>query len=88
MVDRRKPQQTPGIAELPLIENDDFTLPAALYHDAVYFCHQADIAEQNSELSKKERYARAAIYSAASFIEATINQTAFGHAQTHADNLG
>jgi len=88
MAIKRSPQKTPGPAEVSFPENDDFTLPGSLYYNAVYFCHRAKIAEEKKNLREKERYARAAIFCAASFTEATLNQAAFGHAQAHSDKLG
>lgn len=88
MAIKRSPQKTPGPAEVSFPENDDLSLPGSLYYDAVYFCHRAKIAEGKKNLRGKERYVRAAIFCAASFTEATLNQVAFGHAQAHSDKLG
>ena len=88
MTEKRKPQKTPGEAKVSFPENDDFTLPGSLYYDAIYFCNQAKVAEEKKDIRGKERYARAAIFCASSFLEATLNQAAFGHAHAHSDRLG
>jgi hypothetical protein len=74
----RPPQRTGGQP------NDDFTLPPALYWDAVYFVEQARL---NSGYTQ-DRFLRAALYAAFASFEATLNQAAFGHAAAHASVLG
>ncbi len=83
MPERRKPQQTPGPA---LSKLGDFTLPAAMYYDAIYFVEQARRSPE-SEPWQEKRHLRAALYSAFGFFEAQLNQVAFAHADTHVDAL-
>lgn len=99
MREKRKPQQTPGIAQLENQENNDFTLPASLYYDAVLFLENAKLSKQINEkvtdeharsrnIYAEDRNKRAAIQAAFSFFEATINYIAFGHAAAHNTKLG
>ena len=83
-----KPQRSPGQAKFSVLKNDDISLPASLYYDAVYFCCQANIAEEKKDATKKNRYARAAIICASSFLEATLNQIAYAHLDAHGEQLG
>ena len=88
MAERRKPQQTPGIASVSGPDNDDFTLPATMYYDAVFFIEKAKASNSKGLVRASERFNRAAIYAAFGFLEATLNQAAFGHASAHAEKLG
>lgn len=83
---KRKPETTPGVAFIPK-ENgviDDFTLPATLYFDSIFFFKQA---VESKDSSSKNRYLRAALFSAFSFFEAQLNQVAYAHGRTHSDKL-
>ncbi|GEM_PF-3258371 len=81
--DRRPPQMTPGKAYIERLLNDDFTLPASLYYDSVFFYSQAVEAQASKDIYGTDRYLRAAVYAAFAFLEADLNQAAFGHAQAH-----
>ncbi len=90
MTERRDPEQTPGIAVTEGGPGHDFTLPAALYSDAVGFLREA-IKAANEEgweaLIREERFSTAAIVSVFSGLEASLNQAAFGHAEAHREAL-
>jgi hypothetical protein len=80
MPEKRKPRQTPGIAAVSLGPRNDFTLPAALYFDSVYFLQQARLGGTGQ---MAEGYLRAALLASFACFEAVLNQTAFGHAAAH-----
>lgn len=88
MPDRRWPQQTPGVAQVEGRPDDDFTLPAALYWDAVAFLEQARRQTGENSRNARDRYLRAALYAAFASFEAALNQAAFAHATAHATVLG
>ncbi len=88
MREKRPPQQTPGAAHTEGAANDDFTLPAALYWDAVYFLDQARHQGPQTYIEAKERYLRAALLTVFAGFEATLNQATFAHAMAHADKIG
>ena len=81
---KRIPSASPGKAEIECIENDDFTLCAALYHDAIHFY---SAAKDSNDLYSSDRYKRASILAIFSFFEAQLNQIAFAHAEAHKDTL-
>jgi len=85
---KRRPMITPGKACLKAKEKDDFTLPAALYYDSIYFYKLArDYDLEKDKVEECDRYKRASICAAFSFFEAYVNQTAFAHAETHDSKL-
>ena len=88
MSSKRKPQITPGRAVTQGKDNDDFTLPAALYYDAIGFFQLARDADGDQDCDACDRYKRSAVLAAFSFFEAQLNQIAFGHAEAHRDSLG
>lgn len=88
MPERRRPQQTPGPAGGEGLPDDDVTLPAALFSDAVSFLAQARQAGRGREVAVEDRFLRAALYAGFASLEATLNQAAFGHAAAHAPALG
>ena len=81
---KRIPSASPGKAEIECIENDDFTLCAALYHDAIHFY---SAAKDSNDLYSSDRYKRASILAIFSFFEAQLNQIAFAHLSLDAQNL-
>ncbi len=83
MPQKRTPQKTPGDARYTSSENDNFMLPSILYQESIYFYYKAKTNEK-----KLNRYLRASLYCASSFVEATLNQIAYAHSQAHAANLG
>lgn len=87
MANKRKPQQTPGIAYLPQEDNDDFTVPATLYCDALVFLSEACDAEARGDRDISERNLRATLFSAFAALEAQLNQAARAHAHTHREKL-
>lgn len=87
MADKKKPRQTPGQALLPQDRNDDFTVPASLYCDAIGFLAEAYDAEAHGDRHLTERNLRATLFSAFAALEAQLNQAAFAHAHTHRDML-
>lgn len=88
MMAKRKPQIAPGPAVTEGKDDDDFTLTAALYHDAVYYYGSALDADSNNDHYASDRFKRSAILAAFSFFEAQLNQIAFAYAETHEDVLG
>lgn len=88
MAERRKPQITPGPAYTKGKPNDDFTLCAALYHDAIALYEQARVDEDNGNAQAADRHKRSALLAIFSFFEAQINQVAFAHAEAHSSDLG
>ena len=88
MVDRRKPQLAPGPAHIEGQPNDDFTLPAAMYYDAIHHYKAAQRADAENDINACHRYKRAAILAAFGFFEAQLNQIAFGYAKAHESVLG
>jgi hypothetical protein len=84
----RNPQIAPGPALIQGKDNDDFTLPAALYCDAVYYYNSALDADATSDHYACNRFKRSAIIAAFSFFEAQLNQLVFAYAETHEDILG
>lgn len=87
MADKRKPQPTIGPAMLPQDKNDDFTVPAALFCDAIAFLSAACDAEARGERHLTERNLRATLFSAFAALEAQLNQIALAHANTHRNEL-
>ena len=83
----RKPQQTPGPAVTEGERDYDFTLPAALYYDSVYFFVQAEAGERNGDIYATDRFTRASVLAAFAFLEATLNQAAVAHAEAHSSRL-
>jgi len=80
------PERTPGEAMMSADSANDFTLPAALYHDAVSFLRDAIAASAETShdaIYLEGRYSTSAILSVFAGLEATINQAAFGHAAAH-----
>ena len=88
MADRRKPQLAPGPAHTKGQPNDDFTLPAAMYYDAIHHYKAAHSADAVNDSGACDRYKRAAILAAFVFFEAQLNQIAFAYAQAHESVLG
>ena len=88
MVSKLKPQLAPGPAETECKDNDDLTLTAALYNDAIHFYELAREADGRNECYTCDRFKRSAIHAAFSFFEAQLNQVAFAYAETHGDALG
>ena len=88
MADRRKPQLAPGPAHIEGQPNDDFTLPAAMYYDAIHHYKAAQRADAGNDSDAYDRYKRAAILAAFGFFEAQLNQIAFAYAKTHESVLG
>lgn len=89
MKDRRAPQQTPGQAHLGEPTGpDDFTLPAALFSDAIHFLTMARQYADEGNFQGETAYLRAALHAAFASLESSLNQTAFGHAEAHAEKVG
>jgi len=87
MIDKRRPEQTPGPANLPADPNDDFTIPAALYCDAILFLREGIETLQRQCDASTERYLRASLYSSFAALEAQLNQIAYAHARSHAATI-
>ena len=96
--ERKEPQETPGVAELSFGPDDDWTLPAAPYGDAVEFLLAAERArirssaaedgrERSEALQVEERFSTAATVAAFAALEAQVNQAAFAHARAHQADL-
>jgi hypothetical protein len=89
MPDKRPPQKTPGAAHLDEPKApDDFTLPAALFADAIHFLEKAQQYSEQKHWTGESAYLRAALAASFNSLEASLNQTAFGHAEAHAEKLG
>lgn len=89
MKHRRSPQRTPGKAIMGESNTpDDFALPAALFSDAVHFMSVARQYADDGIFQGETTYLRAALHAVFSSLEAKLNQTAFGHAEAHAETLG
>lgn len=91
MPKRRNPRVTPGAAHLTSVDPaDDFTLPAALFHDSVAFFVLAQRVPQDGRryaYERQQRYTRAAVMAAVASFEAQVNQAAFAHAEAHEARL-
>ena len=85
--EKRTPVTTPGPAITVGAPNDDFTLCASLYYNAIYFYTQAEDAESQEYFYAADRHKRAALLTALTFFEAQMNQAAFGHAEAHRNDL-
>lgn len=88
MADRRKPQLAPGPAHTESRSTADFTLPAALYYDAIFFYHLARIADDSNDANTCNRFKRSAVLAAFCFFETQLNQIAFAYAKAHKDTIG
>ena len=73
---------------MQLLPNDDFTLPAALYYDAIHHYEAAECANMRADTCACDRFLRSSLLAAFSFFEAQLNQVAFAHAHTHRSALG
>lgn len=88
MADKRKPQTSPGPAISESQPNDDFTLTAALYYDAIHHYDSARIAGASGDTYTCDRFKRSSLLAAFSFFEAQLNQIAFAYANAHRDRIG
>ena len=88
MPQKRKPQTSPGPAFTESQPNDDFTLPAALYYDAIYHFANAVAADTTGDSQACDRLMRSSVLAAFSCFEAMLNQVAFAYAHTHRNQLG
>jgi hypothetical protein len=84
MLDKRLPERTPGPAMLPPDPDDEFTVPAALYCDAIRFLREAVEAPPQQGNESYDCYLRASLFSAFAALEAQLNQAAYAHAKSHA----
>lgn len=67
--------------------DDDFTLPAAIYHDSIAFYVLAVKHAELGDCQASDRFNRAALSAIFSFYEALLNQIAFAYAEAHSDKL-
>lgn len=88
MAVKRKPQTSPGPAVTQSLPSDDFTLPAALYYDAIHHYEAAESSKMRADTCACDRFMRSSLLAAFSFFEAQLNQVAFAYAHTHRRALG